>query len=125
MGRQQFIKVCVEEAEKSDIHFQHGAVLIKNNKIIARGFNKYSSHKPHHLRTIHAEMNAIRNAGKNCENATMYVIRLSQLTDDGLGSSCPCAKCSKYMKLHKISKVVYSTGEGLEAKFIDELESQS
>ena len=121
MGRQSYVRRCVEEAEKSDISFQHGAVLIKNNKIISTGYNKYTSHKPHHLRTVHAEMSAIQNAGKNVENATLYVIRLSQITDDGLGSSCPCKKCAKFMKLHKISKVVYSTGEGFETKFRDEL----
>ena len=121
MGRRQYIDQCMEEAEKSDIHFQHGAVIIKNNKIISRGYNRYTGHKPHHLRTQHAEMNAIKNAGKNCENATLYVIRLSQLTDDGLGSSCPCSKCAKFMKLHKIKNVVYSTGEGFENKFLVEL----
>jgi len=122
MGRRQYIDQCIEEAERSDIHFQHGAVLIKNNKIIGRGYNKYTGHKPHHLRTMHAEMSAIQNAnGKDCENATMYVIRLSQLSSDGLGSSCPCVKCAKYMKLHKITKVVYSTGEGFEKKYLDEL----
>ena len=122
MGRRQFINQCIEEAVRSDIHFQHGAVLIKNNRIISTGYNRYSGRKLHHLRTIHAEMNAIQNAGKqDIENATMYVIRLSQLTDDGLGSSCPCTKCTKFMKLHKIQKVVYSTGEGFEKKFLDEL----
>jgi deoxycytidylate deaminase len=97
-------------------------VLIKNNKVIGRGYNKYTGHKLHHLRTVHAEMSAIQNAKeKDFENATMYVIRLSQLTDDGLGSSCPCTKCTKFMKLHKIQKVVYSTGEGFEKKYLDEL----
>ena len=43
------------------------------------------------------------------------------MTDDGLGSSCPCSKCAKFMKLHKIQKVVYSTGEGFEQKYIHEL----
>ena len=122
MGRRQFINQCIEEAVRSDIHFQHGAVLIKNNRIISTGYNRYSGHKLHHLLTIHAEMNAIQNAGKqDIENAKMYVIRLSQLTDDGLGSSCPCTKCTKFMKLHKIQKVVYSTGEGFEKRFLDEL----
>ena len=122
MGRQNYIDKCIEEAERSDIGFQHGAVLIKNSKIISRGYNKYTGHKLHHLRTVHAEMNAIQNAmGKDIENATMYVIRLSQITDDGLGSSCPCAKCAKFMKLHRINKVVYSTGEGFEKKYVDML----
>ena len=122
MGRRQYVDQCIEEASRSDTHFQHGAVLIKNNKIISRGYNKYTGHKLHHLRTVHAEMNAIQNAvGKDVENATMYVIRLSQITEDGLGSSCPCKKCTKFMKLHKIQKVVYSTGEGFEKRFLDEI----
>lgn len=122
MGRRNYIDRCVEEAERSDIHFQHGAILIKNNKIIGRGYNKYCGHKLHHLRTVHAEMNAIQNSVTNdIENATMYVIRLSQLTEDGLGSSCPCSKCTKFMKLHKINKVIYSTGDGFQKKSVDEL----
>jgi tRNA(Arg) A34 adenosine deaminase TadA len=122
MGRRQYIDQCMEEAHRSDLHFQHGAVLIKNNKVIGKGFNKYTGHKLHHLRSVHAEMKAIQNAGNtDIENAVMYVIRLSNLTDDGLGSSCPCTKCTKFMKLHKIQKVIYSTGQGLVTRYVDEL----
>ena len=126
MGRQQYINKCMEEAEKSTVNFKHGAIIIKNNKVVSRGYNKYTGHQQHHLRTVHAEMNAIQNAGKNCENSTLYVIRLSNLTDDGLGCSCPCHKCAKFMKLHKIQKVVYSTGDEinkLEAKLVNDLGS--
>ena len=121
MGRQQFIDLCKEEATRSDVHFQHGAVLIKNNKVIGSGFNRYTGHKLHHLRTLHAEMNAIQNAHGDLENAIMYVIRLSSITIDGLGSSCPCLKCTKFMKLHKIRRVFYSTGDGFEKKYMSEL----
>ena len=114
MGRRQFVDQCMEEAEKSDIGFRHGAVIIKNNKIVSRGYNKYTSHKPHHLRTVHAEMNAIKNAKTDIENATLYVIRLSNLSENGLGPSCPCNKCQKFMKLHKIQKVIYSTPDGFD-----------
>lgn len=121
MGRQQYINQCMEEAEKSNISFRHGAVVIKNNKIISSGHNKYSGKTPHHLRTVHAEMNAIMNCSSKLENATVYVIRLSAMNDNGMGQSCPCLKCTKFMKLHKIHKVVYSTPEGFESKFLDEL----
>jgi deoxycytidylate deaminase len=122
MGRRQYIDLCKEEATRSDVHFQHGAVLIKNNKVVGSGFNRYTGHKLHHLRTVHAEMKAIQSAqGKDIENAIMYVIRLSSMSDDGLGSSCPCLKCTKFMKLHKIQKVIYSTGDGFEKKLVGEL----
>ena len=120
MGRQQYITQCMEEAEKSDICFRHGAVVIKNNKIISSGHNKYSGKKLHHLRTVHAEMDAIMNSSTTCFNATVYVVRLSSINHHGMGLSCPCDKCVKCMKLHRIQKVVYSTPEGLECKYIDE-----
>ena len=67
-------------------------------------------------------MNAIMNSTSSCDNATVYVIRLSSINPHGMGLSSPCCMCTKFMKLHKIQKVVYSTPDGLECKYLDEFQ---
>ena len=43
-----------------------GAVIVKNNKIVGRGYHEeFGSH--------HAEVNAINDAGRSCKGATLYV----------------------------------------------------
>ena len=76
-----------------------GAVIVKNNKIIARGYNlkekKYNA-------TYHAEMIAIKKASKKLKNwrlldCTMYVTML------------PCPMCASAINQSRISKIVYGT----------------
>ena len=78
-----------------------GAVLVKDNKIIAEGWNQpISSHDS----TAHAEIMAMREAGKKLNNyrlidTTMYV------------TLEPCSMCVGAMIHARVSKVVYGAAE--------------
>jgi diaminohydroxyphosphoribosylaminopyrimidine deaminase/5-amino-6-(5-phosphoribosylamino)uracil reductase len=67
---EDFIRICFREALKGKGRVSpnplSGAVLVKNGKIIAKGFHK-SFGDPH------AEIIALRKAGKNAKNSTLYL----------------------------------------------------
>ena len=74
-----------------------GAVIVKNNKIIAKAHNTVvSGNDP----TAHAEMNAIRKAAKK--------LKTCNLSDCELYSSCePCPMCFSAIYWARIKKVYY------------------
>lgn len=78
-----------------------GAVLVKNNQLIAEGWNQPILR---HDATSHAEIMAIRKAGKKLNNyrlldSTMYV------------SLEPCSMCVGAMIHARIARVVYAADE--------------
>jgi len=86
---------------------QVGAIITKNNRIIASGYNgapKGMEHctdvgclmKDNHcIRVLHAEMNALLQAGKEAEGATLYSTLL------------PCEICYKLCIQAGIKKIIY------------------
>jgi tRNA(adenine34) deaminase len=78
-----------------------GAVIVKENQLLAEGWNQpISSHDA----TSHAEIMAMREAGKKLNNyrlidTTMYV------------TLEPCSMCVGAMIHARVSKVVYATSE--------------
>jgi tRNA(Arg) A34 adenosine deaminase TadA len=109
--RKEFISKAIEQAERSSQNFKHGAIIVKNKKIISLGHNKISSKVPSHLYSIHAEMAAIKGSSKNVTNSHCYVVRVNTY---GLAESKPCEKCQQFMKMHGVTRVFYSTGSKLE-----------
>jgi cytidine deaminase len=113
MRNNNLLRNAQEEAMKSMHEFRHGAVLVKDGKIIGSGRNRYSCSIPIGENTrgrssVHAEEAAIRHT-KNCGNARMYVVRVASY---GLANSKPCIRCQNLMKNFKIEKVIYSTKTG-------------
>jgi dCMP deaminase len=92
-----------------------GAVIVRDNKILATGYNGSPSGEPHCLevgclmvndhceRTIHAETNAVVHAGKNLIGATMYIWGMRYYTREPVE---PCLKCSQVMKAAGITRIV-------------------
>jgi tRNA(adenine34) deaminase len=78
-----------------------GAVIVKDNKVIAEGWNQpIQSHDP----SAHAEMIAIRNAGKVLKNyrlidTTMYV------------TLEPCSMCVGAMIHARVGKLVFGASD--------------
>jgi len=87
--------------------FRTGAIIVKDNKIIASGYNGAPKKLPHcddigclivngHcIRTIHAEQNALLQAGQRAEGGTMYCIAI------------PCPICFKMIIQSGIKRIVY------------------
>jgi len=90
----------------------NGAILVKENKLIAQGYNGSPSGRPHCIdleecevgpdggciRTVHAEANVICMAAKfgiSVEGSTLY------------STSSPCYTCAKLLVNSGIKKMVY------------------
>ena len=72
---QKFMKIAIEEAQKTHSEIPVGAVIVKDGKIIARAFN--TKEKDNDI-TSHAEILALRKASKvlnnwRLENCDLYV----------------------------------------------------
>ncbi|TDO95472.1 tRNA adenosine(34) deaminase TadA [Marinomonas balearica] len=93
------LALAEEAAQESEIPV--GAIVVQNNQIIGRGFNRpISTCDP----TAHAEIQAIRNACANVNNyrlpgATLYV------------TLEPCSMCAGAIVHARIAKVVYGATE--------------
>jgi tRNA(Arg) A34 adenosine deaminase TadA len=96
--RLPFIDEAMKQAEKSNVRYKHGAVVVdKTGKIIAVGYNKYrlSCYAKYKI-CIHAEIDAISKcSAKMLNGATLYVIRLN--SGGELQSSKPCERCKDYI----------------------------
>ena len=61
----KFFKDIVEIASKATYKYKHGALLIKGNKILSRGYNRSLGEKCG-LASYHAEKMALLNCEKEC-----------------------------------------------------------
>lgn len=102
MNDKKLINLTFELARKgTDFVYPNpmvGAVLVKNNKIIATGFHKFFG-------APHAEAEAIRLAGNKAKDATLYV-NLEPCNNWG-----KCPPCTDLIIKSKIKKVVCSMAD--------------
>ncbi len=95
---EHFMKSAIEEAKKSSEKIKCGAVIAKDGKIIGKGFN---SQRKDNDATAHAEINAIREAGKNLNSKNL----------EGCIIYCtcePCTMCLSAIIISRISRIVCS-----------------
>ena len=100
---QKFMAEALKEAEKSASFDEVpvGAIIVKNDRIIARGHNlREKKHDP----TAHAEIVAIRKACKKMrswrlEGCTMYV------------TIEPCAMCAGTLLWTRIDRIVFGAND--------------
>ena len=102
-----FCELTLLTATRSPCQRLHvGCILVKNNRIIAQGYNGYlpgAEHKPlmrdgHEMGTVHAEQNAIADCAKrgvSCNDCTAYITHY------------PCINCMKILCASGISKIKY------------------
>jgi tRNA(Arg) A34 adenosine deaminase TadA len=100
------IELSIQSAKTSGGPF--GCVIVKNNKIIAEGFNQVTSNNDP---TAHAEIVAIRNA---CQNQNNFFLK-----ECDLYSTCePCPMCLSAIYWAHIENIYYANTR-LDAKNID------
>ncbi len=96
---EKYMRLALLEAEKAyeKGEVPIGCVIIKNDKVIAKAHNlkekKYDS-------TSHAEINAIKKAGKKLKNWRLNDCELYVTKQ-------PCEMCMSAIKQSRIKKVVY------------------
>ena len=104
MKDEEFMKIAISEAEKAlkRKDYPAGAVIVLNNKIIAKASSTGITKKDP---TAHAEINAIRKACKKLKSRFLTGCVI-------YANSEPCLMCAKAMVYARIKKVVYGTEHG-------------
>ena len=98
--------VEVTASRSSCNRLQVGCLLVKNNRIIAQGYNGFLPGCPHESQvrdgheqaTVHAEQNAVADCAKRgaaCENSTAYITHY------------PCLNCMKILCASGIKDIKY------------------
>jgi deoxycytidylate deaminase len=115
-SEKSFLSVARYMATKSTSRQRHGAILVKGGRVIGTGFNKDRNHpdrvSPEHIKThcsVHAEIDAIRDASWNVKGAVLYVARVSPRGEDRY--SKPCTRCEVVIEETQIKKVIYTEGD--------------
>ena len=113
---QAFLSVAKYLASKSEARQRHGAVIVKGGSVIGTGFNKDRNHpdnvSPEHIKShcsVHAEIEAIRDAGWNVKGAVLYVARVNAHGKDRY--SKPCDRCTVVIEETQIKKVIYTRSD--------------
>ena len=108
----RYLKLAVNAALSSKERRKHGAVVVKSNRVLGIGVNKFRNHPdiiPEHLIktscSTHAEIDAL-NKTKNTKGATIYVARVNNLGDSMF--SRPCNYCYRAIREAGIKEVVYT-----------------
>ena len=111
-----YLSVARYFAAKSKSRRMHGAVVVKSGRVIGTGYNKDRNNpyyvSPEHIKThcsIHAEVDAIRDASGNVKGAVLYVAIVNNHGEDR--NSKPCIRCEAVIKESQIKKVIYTIGE--------------
>ena len=94
-----YMKLAIKQAEKAlkKDEVPVGAIIVKNNKIIARAFNKKEYKKDV---TKHAEIIAISKACKKIKNWRLDDCEIYVTME-------PCMMCSGAIEQSRIKKIVY------------------
>lgn len=101
MSDEQFMRRALELAARTEDEVPVGAVVVLDGKVVGEGWNRpLATHDP----TSHAEIEAIRAAGKATGNyrltdATLYV------------TLEPCTMCVGAIFLARIARVVYGAAD--------------
>jgi deoxycytidylate deaminase len=118
-SEKSFLSVARYMATKSMSRQRHGAILVKGGRVIGTGFNKDRNHpdrvSPEHIKThcsVHAEIDAIRDASWNVKGAILYIARVNTKGEDRY--SKPCNRCEVVITETQIKKVIYTEGAGYE-----------
>lgn len=108
-----FLSVARYLASKSESKQKHGAIVVKGGSVLGTGYNKDRNHpdnvSPEHIKThcsVHAEVEAIRDAGWNVKGAVLYVARVNRFGEDRY--SKPCDRCEVVISETQIKKVIYT-----------------
>jgi len=122
----RIIDGAFQEALKSEIHHQHGAVITKSgsSKIIIRGYNQNrSSFLGKKRMCTHAEMDVVqklikiyfhRNSMKPDKKFRKYIVWVIRLGMDGktIKSSIPCDDCLSLLNHLGFKKIGFSDCNG-------------
>lgn len=96
---EKFMLLALKEAKKALLidEVPVGCVIVKNNKVVARGYNKREKEQD---ATSHAEINAIRKASKKINNWRLCDMDLYVTVE-------PCIMCAGAIMWSRFRRVIY------------------
>ena len=96
---EKFMKAALKEANKALLidEVPVGCVIVYNNKVIARGYNKREKDQDS---TSHAEINAIRKASKKIKNWRLCDMDIYVTVE-------PCIMCAGAIMWSRFRRVIY------------------
>lgn len=111
-----YLSLAKKVAQTSVMRNMHGAVIVKGNRVLSVGTNKFKNRPesigldniPHHA-SVHAEMDAILRFGGNIKGATIYVARVNRKGKERF--SRPCPVCYAAIRKAGINKIIFTEGE--------------
>lgn len=100
MNDSQYMKIALKEAKKAALENEVpiGAVLVKDNKVIAKAHNQKEKKKD---ATAHAEILVIRKAAKKLDNWRLLGCNLYVTLE-------PCAMCASAINQARISELIFA-----------------
>ena len=98
---EKYMKIALKEAQKAEKHgdVPVGAVIVKNDKIIAKGHNKKEKRK---MVTRHAEIETIEKACKKLKTWHLDDCEIYITIE-------PCMMCYGAIEQARISKIIFGT----------------
>ncbi len=85
-----------------------GAVILKNGNPISVGFNQVKTNPDGWWKGLHAEVHAIKNAGKaRLKKASIFVYR--ETRDGEIANARPCPRCMDALRENGFKWVFYTT----------------
>jgi deoxycytidylate deaminase len=109
----KFVKLAIDEANKSDYKQKIGCIIFDKKIVLSRGYNTpQKSVKKLHPKfqgfpfSVHAEVDAIIKARKDLKGSSILVVRVNRFNQ--LRLSKPCKNCMKYIQHVGIKNIFYS-----------------
>lgn len=120
------IEVLKKRALNSELHYKHSACLLKGDKILKIGINKYFKTLVHNNTnvklSIHAEIDALFKLDQRLLTKGMDILIIRIGKSDKLRNSRPCNSCIDKLQQKGIRKAYYSDGNGeIVCEFIDHM----
>lgn len=111
--QKSMLSLATKMAGSSELAQKHGAVIVKNGRVLALGANKQKNadiNTPDAVKipeyfTVHAEMDAI-NRCANPKGATIYIARINKNGEERF--SRPCDNCAEAIRKAGIRTVIYT-----------------
>jgi tRNA(Arg) A34 adenosine deaminase TadA len=111
MIKRLFLDEVYTQALKSEMNFNHGAIVTHRGRIVGKGHNKYCNSNFNEKTSLHAEVCAIKDALKkitedDLKKCQLIVIRVNR--EGECLNSKPCCNCTRFINQFKIKKVFHS-----------------
>jgi deoxycytidylate deaminase len=116
-AQSHWLDKAMDIAKLSQCRYQHGAIIVKHNRVLGLGINRDKNHpnnvpNPKMQAGVHAEESAIKACQGETEGATIYVARRNKHGKQMM--SKPCIRCQAALKEAGIKKVIYTIDSSLD-----------